>query len=42
MRTGGLELRRSQHRAQTHGINDVPERLVTGGIFKKICQGKEK
>lgn len=40
MRTGGLELRRSHNRAQTHGINDIPERLVTRGIFKKF--GKEK
>lgn len=41
MRTGGLELRRSQNRAQTHGINDSPERLATGGIFKKFVKEKK-
>lgn len=41
MGMGGLELRRSHNRAQTHGINDIPKRLVTGGIFKKFFKEKK-
>lgn len=42
MGTGGLEQSRTKNRAQTHGINDVPKRLVTGRLILKICQGREK
>lgn len=41
MRTGELEESRSQKRAQTHRINDAPERLVTGGLFKKSVKEKK-
>lgn len=42
MRRGGLEESRDQNRAQTHGINDAPERLVTGGLFQKSVKEEKK
>lgn len=41
MKTGGLEESRSQNRAQTHGINDAPERVVIGGLLKKSVKEKK-